>query len=35
MAHPRKQPALGLLIYFLLTFVLGLYFAFALSLIHI
>ncbi|SHI35269.1 Cell division protein FtsB [Palleronia salina] len=29
MAHPRKQPALGLLIYFMLTFVLGLYFAFA------
>ncbi len=29
MTHPRKSPALGLLVYFTLTFVLGLYFAFA------
>lgn len=29
MTHSRKRPEFGLLIYFALTFVLGLYFAFA------
>lgn len=29
MSHPRQRPAFGVVIYFALTFVLGLYFTFA------